>query len=124
MNPVSAMARAAKVVGPKEYKELLLGYASTVRTGGDVLHYLYSQTESMFRWIATKIRSMGQKMGLLMEEYTIIAILGALGLYMIFIVSLSFPTFQASPRTCSSCSRSCCCREYRLHSYTSRIRSR
>ena len=98
LDPVSAMAEAARVMNLREYKELLLGYASTVRTGGDVLHYLYSQTETMFRSLAQRIKSMGEKMGLLMEIYTIVAILGALGLYMVFIVSLSFPEFQAFPR--------------------------
>ena len=97
MDPVSAMAKAAKDLGLKEYTELLLGYASTMRTGGDVLHYLYSQTESMFRRMASRIKSMGDHMSLLMEGYTIIAILGTLGIYMIFIVSLSFPQFQALP---------------------------
>jgi flagellar protein FlaJ len=95
MDPVSAMAKATKAVGLKEYKELLLGYASTMRTGGDVLHYLYSQTESMFKRMALRIKAMGEHMAMLMEGYTIIAILGALGIYMIFIVSLSFPQFKA-----------------------------
>jgi len=97
MDPVSAMAKAAKDVGLKDYAELLLGYASTIRTGGDVLHYLYSQTESMFKRMALRIKAMGDRMSLLMEGYTIIAILGTLGIYMIFIVSLSFPQFQALP---------------------------
>jgi len=97
MDPVSAMAKAAKVVGLKEYKELLLGYASAMRTGGDILHYLYSQTDSMFKRMASRIKSMGQSMGMLMEGYTIIAILGTLGIYMVYIVSLSFPQFQAFP---------------------------
>jgi flagellar protein FlaJ len=95
MDPVSAMAKATKAVGLKEYKELLLGYASTMRTGGDVLHYLFSQTESMFKKMALRIKAMGEHMAMLMEGYTIIAILGALGIYMIFIVSLSFPQFRA-----------------------------
>ncbi|KYH42735.1 MAG: hypothetical protein AYL33_001100 [Candidatus Bathyarchaeota archaeon B63] len=97
MDPVSAMAKAAKDLGLKEYTELLLGYASTIRTGGDVLHYLYSQTESMFRKMALRIKAMGDHMSLLMEGYTIIAILGTLGIYMMFIISLSFPQFQAMP---------------------------
>ena len=97
MDPVSAMAKAAKDLGLREYAELLLGYASTMRTGGDILHYLYSQTESMFRRMASRIKAMGEHMSLLMEGYTIIAILGTLGIYMIFIVSLSFPQFQALP---------------------------
>jgi len=97
MDPISAMAKAAKDLGLKEYAELLLGYASTMRTGGDVLHYLYSQTESMFKKMALRIKAMGDHMSLLMEGYTTIAILGTLGIYMIFIVSLSFPQFQALP---------------------------
>ena len=97
MDPVSAMAKAAKTLGLKEYKELLLGYASTMRTGGDVLHYMYSQTEAMFKKMAIRIKAMGDHMSMLMEGYTIVAILGTLGIYMIFIVSLSFPQFQAMP---------------------------
>ena len=91
MDPVSAMESSAKVVNVKEYKDLLLGYASTMRTGGDILHYLYNQTSSMFRGLSSRIRALGQNMGVLMEAYTIVAILGALGLFMIFIVSLSLP---------------------------------
>ncbi|MFQ6094808.1 MAG: type II secretion system F family protein [Candidatus Bathyarchaeia archaeon] len=96
-DPVTAMAKAAKVIGLREFKELLLGYASTLKTGGDVLHYLYRQTESMFKSLAIRVKAMGQNMGMLLEAYTIVAILGALGLYMVFIVSLSFPSFQAFP---------------------------
>jgi len=90
-DPVSAMEQAARVVNVKDYKDLLLGYASTMRTGGDVLHYLYNQTNTMFRNLSTRIKALGQNMGALMEAYTIVAILGTLGLYMIFIVSLSLP---------------------------------
>jgi flagellar protein FlaJ len=91
LDPVSAMEKAAKVIGLREYKELLLGYASTLRTGGDVLHYLYSQTEAMFRSMAAKIKAMGESMAILMEAYTIIGILGSLGLYMMFVVSFAIP---------------------------------
>ena len=90
-DPVSAMERAAKTCDLKEYKDLLLGYASTIRTGGDVLHYLYSQTVTMFRDMKTRLKAVGETMGMLMETYMIVAVLGALGLYMIFIVSLALP---------------------------------
>lgn len=100
-DPVSAMEKAAKVVDLKEYKDLLLGYASALRTGGDVLHYLFSQTKNMFRSAASRIRAMGENMGMLMETYTIVGILGALGLYMMFVVSFSLPEagMQLSPES-------------------------
>jgi len=101
LDPISAMEKAAKVIGLKDYKDLLLGYASTLRTGGDVLHYLFSQTEAMFRKMATRIKAMGENMGNLLEAYTIVGILGALGLYMMFVVSFSLPQAggKLSPET-------------------------
>jgi flagellar protein FlaJ len=67
------MEKAAKVVNLNDYKELLLGYVSTVRSGGDTLHYLFNQTRNMFRSFSTRIKSMGENMGMLLEGYTIMA---------------------------------------------------
>ncbi|MEM2876332.1 MAG: type II secretion system F family protein, partial [Candidatus Bathyarchaeia archaeon] len=65
---------------------------SIVRTGGDVLHYLYNQTESMFNGMRARIKSMGENMNLLMEAYVIVAVLGGLSIYMMFIISFIIPT--------------------------------
>jgi len=92
LDPVSAMEKAAKVLRLKEYKDLLLGYVSMVRTGGDVLHYLYNQTENMFNGMRARIKAMGENMTTLMEAYVIVAILGGLSIYMMFVVSFSLPT--------------------------------
>jgi flagellar protein FlaJ len=91
VDPVTAMEQAARVINLNEYKELLLGYASTVRTGGDTLHYLFNQTESMFRRLSTRIRALGENMGMLMEAYTIVGILGVLGLFLVYVVGMSLP---------------------------------
>ncbi len=90
-DPISAMEQAAKVIKLKDYKDLLLGYASTLRTGGDVLHYLYTQTEVMFRKMASRIKALGESLGSLLEAYIIVGILGALGLYLMFVISFSLP---------------------------------
>ena len=91
-DPVSVIERVVKDVGIKEYKDLFMGYASTIKTGGDVVHYIYTQTESMFRSFGTRIKGMGEIIGSLMEGYMIVGVLGTLGLYMIFIISMSQPT--------------------------------
>jgi len=91
VDPIKGMEQAAKVIDMKDYKELLLGYASTVRTGGDTLHYLFNQTESMFRNLSTRIKALGENMGMLMEAYTIIGILGVLGIFLIFVVGMALP---------------------------------
>ncbi len=90
-DPVSVIEKIVKNVGIKEYKDLFLGYASTIKTGGDVAHYIYTQTESMFRGFATRIKGVGEIIGTLMEGYMIVGVLGTLGLYMIFIISISAP---------------------------------
>ncbi|MCW4051124.1 MAG: type II secretion system F family protein [Candidatus Bathyarchaeota archaeon] len=96
IDPVTAMEQAAKTVELKEYNELLLGYASSVRTGGDTQNYLFNQTRSMFRMLAIKVKAKGESAALLMEAYTIIAILGVLGIFLVFVVGMSLPTAGAS----------------------------
>jgi len=90
-DPVTAMEKAARQVSITEYKELLLGYASTVRTGGDTLHYLYNQTEGMFKNLSSRAKAVGENMGMLMETYTIIGILGVLGIFLMFVIGISLP---------------------------------
>ena len=96
VDPVTAMEQAAKTVDLKDYKELLLGYASSVRTGGDTLHYLYNQTQNMFRHLAIQVKAKGETAAMLMEAYTIIGILGVLGIFLVFVVGMSLPTAGAS----------------------------
>ena len=90
-DPVTAMEKAAREVSITEYKELLLGYASTVRTGGDTLHYLYNQTEGMFKNLSSRAKAVGENMGMLMETYTIVGILGVLGIFLMFVIGISLP---------------------------------
>ncbi|MCK4400661.1 type II secretion system F family protein, partial [Candidatus Bathyarchaeota archaeon] len=96
VDPVTAMEQAAKAVDLKDYNELLLGYASSVRTGGDTLHYLFNQTHGMFRRLSTTVKAKGESAAMLMETYTIIGILGVLGIFLIFVVGLSLPTAGVS----------------------------
>lgn len=91
VDPVTAMEQASKVVTLNEYRDMLLGYASTVRTGGDVVHYLFNQTDLMFKGVSVRIKSLGEKMGMIMEGFLSVSVLGALGLFLMFVVGLSLP---------------------------------
>ena len=95
-DPLTAMEQAAKTMDLKDYKELLLGYASSVRTGGDTLNYLFNQTQSMFRSLAIQVKAKGETAAMLMEAYTIIGILGVLGIFLVFVVGMSLPTAGVS----------------------------
>jgi len=95
LDPVSAMEHSAQSLPSKDYKELMLGYASTMRTGGDVLHYLFVRTETMFKDLALKVKSFGERASMLMETYVTLSILMTLMLTVMFMTSLSFQAFWA-----------------------------
>ena len=86
-DPLTAIEESAKNVPDRQYKELMLGYAATLRTGGDVVHYLYRQTEVMFRDRISQVRAIAERVGILMEAYMAVVVILALSIYSIFIVN-------------------------------------
>jgi flagellar protein FlaJ len=93
LDPVTAMEKSAQNLPSKEYRDLLLGYASALRTGGDVVHYLLMRTETMFNDLANKVRNFGDRAAALMESYIALSILVTLSLTIIFMVSIVFSSF-------------------------------
>jgi flagellar protein FlaJ len=92
MDPVSAIEEMAKGLPSKEYKDLLLGYASTLRSGGDVVHYLIRKTEQIFTSRMGKMRIVGERMGMLMEGYAATTMMLSLVVFTIYIVSRALPS--------------------------------
>ena len=101
-DPATAMAESAKTLPSRDYRDLILGYASTVRTGGDVVHYLIVRTETMFKDLAQKVKAFGERASLLMETYVTMSILMTLTLVILFMTSLSFQSFWGGEVTASS----------------------
>jgi len=101
-DPVSAMEKTAQHLPSKDYKDLMLGYASTLRTGGDVIHYLFVRTESMFKDLAVKVKAFGERASVLMETYVTIGILMTLTLTIMFMTSLSLQQFWQGGLSSSS----------------------
>jgi flagellar protein FlaJ len=93
LDPVTAMEKSAQHMPSKDYKDLLLGYASTLRTGGDVVHYLLMRTETMFSDLAVKVRAFGDRAAALMESYIAMSILVTLSLTIIYMVSIAFSSY-------------------------------
>ncbi|MDW8063069.1 MAG: type II secretion system F family protein [Candidatus Caldarchaeum sp.] len=92
LDPVTAVERMAKGIPSKEYKDLMLGYASTLRSGGDVVHYLIRKTEQIFSSRMGKMRIVGERMGMLMEGFAAITLMMSLVLFTIYIVSRALPS--------------------------------
>lgn len=92
-DPVTAMEKSAQHLPSKDYRDLLMGYASTLRTGGDVIHYLLVRTETMFRDLAIQVKAFGDRAAMLMESYIAISILVTLSLTILFMTSIAFANF-------------------------------
>lgn len=101
-DPVSAMERSAQHLPSRDYRDLMLGYASTLRTGGDVIHYLIVRTETMFRDLATKVKAFGERAAVLMESYIALSILTTLSLTIMYMTSIAFQGFWAGAFTSES----------------------
>ncbi|MEM1557815.1 MAG: type II secretion system F family protein [Thermoproteota archaeon] len=93
LDPVTAIEESAKTLPSKEYRELLLGYSSTLRAGGDVVHYLLTKTKDIFENRLTRLRILGERMSGMLEIYVTFSVLLALGFYTIYIVSLTMAAY-------------------------------
>ncbi|MEM2079420.1 MAG: type II secretion system F family protein, partial [Nitrososphaerota archaeon] len=91
-DPVSAIEDMVKNVKSKEFKDLLLGYVSTLRSGGDVVHFLIRKTEQIFTSRMGKMRIVGERMGMLMEGYAAITMMLSLVIFTIYIISRALPS--------------------------------
>ena len=86
-DPLTTIEESAKNVPNRQYKELMLGYAATLKTGGDVVHYLHRQTEMMFKDRISEVRAIAERVGMLMEAYLAVTVILALSIYTVFIVN-------------------------------------
>src|SRR5579885_2657503 len=91
MDPVSSMEKMARSLPSPDFKDLLLGYASTLSIGGDVVHYLQRKAYNIFENRARSMKNIGERISVVMESYAVVVILLALGLYILFIISKILP---------------------------------
>jgi flagellar protein FlaJ len=88
-DPVSGMEEMGKTMPSVEFKELLLGYASTLRAGGDVVHFLLRKTEVLFTERVVSLKRVADNVGQLMEIYITFGILLSLGMYSIYSIQMA-----------------------------------
>jgi flagellar protein FlaJ len=92
-DPLTVMHRHAEKTKSKGYGEFLLGYVSSVRSGGSVVNYLGSKLRSIFELqSATAIRSI-ERLSTLVEAYAVMLIV-TLCSYILFIVFATTSVFE------------------------------
>jgi flagellar protein FlaJ len=92
-DPLTVMHKRAEKTKSKIYREFLLGYVSSVRSGGNIVNYLKSKLRSIFdTQSASAIRSI-ERLGTLVEAYAVMLIV-TLCSYILFIVFSSTSVFE------------------------------
>ena len=89
IDPLTAIEESAKRVPHRGYKQLMNGYASTLRAGGDVVGYLNRQTEIMLTERVSQIKTVGERIATLMEAYMAVILLSSLTMYVLFVVNMA-----------------------------------
>ncbi len=96
-DPLEAIDAVASTHPSRSFREFMLGYTTTLRTGGDVIHYLEIRTSELFRKKIEEVRSVADRVGLFMEMFAALNVIAALSLYIFFIVSSIAPVGMFTP---------------------------
>ncbi len=91
-DPLAAIEAIAVIHPSALFREFMLGYTTTIRTGGDVIHYLELRTQDLFRRRAEDLRMLSEKIGMIVEVFIAVNVVMALSFYVFFIVSSILPT--------------------------------
>jgi flagellar protein FlaJ len=92
VDPLSALENAAKKNPLDIFKDFVSGYASTVIIGGDVIHFLETKAQDIFKTRALRVKSAAERLGMLLESFIIVVVLMSLCFYILFSVESIYST--------------------------------
>ncbi len=74
------------------FRDFMLGYTTTVKTGGDIAHYLEIRTQDIFQARLSEIKIIAERMSMFTEIYVTIAVIMTIVFYVFFTISSIFPS--------------------------------
>jgi len=92
-DPLTVMYKRSQKTKSKNYREFLLGYVSSVRSGGNVVNYLKSKLRSIFEVQSVAAIHSIERLGTLVEAYAVMLIV-TLCSYILFIVFATTSIFE------------------------------
>jgi flagellar protein FlaJ len=92
VDPLSALEKAAKYNPLDIFRDFISGYASTVIIGGDVIHFLETKAQEIFKAGSMKVKAAAERMGMLLESFIIVMVLMSLCFYILFSVESIYST--------------------------------
>lgn len=92
VDPLSALENAAKYHPLDMFRDFVSGYASTVIIGGDVIHFLETKAQDIFKTGSMRVKAAAERLGMLLESFIIIMVLMSLCFYILFSVESIYST--------------------------------
>ncbi|MEB3780882.1 MAG: type II secretion system F family protein [Desulfurococcales archaeon] len=90
-DPLEAIEDVAISHPSFRFRDFMLGYTTTVKTGGDVAHYLEIRTQDIFQARLSEIKIIAERMSMFTEIYVTIAVIMTIVFYVFFTISSIFP---------------------------------
>jgi flagellar protein FlaJ len=85
-DPITALERAAKYSASRSWAELLTGYTTVLRTGGDYVNYLNLHLKETFDSMTEKIKRTVDTVGLISESFLIVTVVLGMTLFTLYLV--------------------------------------
>ena len=85
-DPITALERAAKYSASRDWAELLTGYTTVLRTGGDYVNYLNLHLKETFDNMTEKIKRTVDTVGLISESFLIVTVVLGMTLFTLYLV--------------------------------------
>ncbi|NIO37256.1 hypothetical protein GTO27_06070 [Candidatus Bathyarchaeota archaeon] len=92
-DPLTVMHKRAEKTKSRSYRDFLLGYVSSIRSGGNLLNYLKSKLRSIFDVESDAAMRSIERLGTLVEAYAVMLIV-TLCSYVLFIVFATTSVFE------------------------------
>jgi flagellar protein FlaJ len=92
VDPLSALQLAARNNPLDIFRDFISGYASTVIIGGDVIHFLETKAEDIFKTGSIRVKAAAERLGMLLESFIIVMVLMSLCFYILFSVESIYST--------------------------------
>jgi flagellar protein FlaJ len=92
VDPLSALENAGRNNPLDIFRDFVSGYASTVIIGGDVIHFLETKAQDIFKTRSMRVKAAAERLGMLLESFIIIMVLMSLCFYILFSVESIYST--------------------------------
>ena len=92
VDPLSALENAGRNNPLDIFRDFVSGYASTVIIGGDVIHFLETKAQDIFKTRSLRVKAAAERLGMLLESFIIIMVLMSLCFYILFSVESIYST--------------------------------